>query len=204
MGALPRAAPPTHSYLRLQPPSAVAAAAAAAAAPALVAGTAAAQAYALPALIKAAGVFVLCCAGAALLLAAIPVLLAAARAAHRAEALLRTIEAEIPDTMASMRLSGMELSDCLTELGALGSDLIGGVRASARMLSAAEQGVRAAPAAVARVVTPAIASTESRARARRRAARRDRRRRPHAPRAGGRRLCGGGAQGGRGGAGVAG
>jgi hypothetical protein len=89
MGALPRAAPPTHSYLRLQPPSAVAAAAAAAAAPALVAGTAAAQAYALPALIKAAGVFVLCCAGAALLLAAIPVLLAAARAAHRAEALLR-------------------------------------------------------------------------------------------------------------------
>ena len=44
---------------------------------------------ALPALIKAAGMFILCCAGAALLLAAIPALLAAARAAHRAESLLQ-------------------------------------------------------------------------------------------------------------------
>jgi len=63
-----------------------------------------------------------------------------------------------------MRLSGLELSDCLGEIGALGGDLTGGLRASARMLAATEHGIRAAPAAVTGAVVPAIAKTEARAR----------------------------------------
>ncbi|GBF98218.1 hypothetical protein Rsub_11038 [Raphidocelis subcapitata] len=155
----PCAAPspqPPHGTARRQraaPPAAAPAAAAAAAA-----------SLSLPALLHAAGVFVLCCAGAAFLIAAIPALLAAARAAHRAEAVLRALEAEIPDTAASMRLSGLELSDCLSELGALGSDLTGGLRASARMVGAAESGLRAAPGAIAGAVVPAVARTEAKAR----------------------------------------
>lgn len=78
--------------------------------------------------------------------------------------MLAALEAELPATAASMRLSGLELSDCLGELGALGGDLTGGVRAAARMAAAAEKGVRAAPAVVTGSVLPAIARSESRAR----------------------------------------
>jgi hypothetical protein len=270
----------------------IAAATTASAAAAAAAAGQAGAALSLPALLHAAGAFLLCCAGAAFLLAAIPALWAAARAAHRAEAVLRVsaaagveaprggtasgwpcrlaamtararpeagaasrphptrappkyaplppllrppthdpprpqaIEAEIPDTAASMRLSGaltgramrcrhgsraalsalqappprprpasqqlhcsasppscplaarparparplcapcpgLELTDCLGELGALGDDLSGGIRASARMVTAAEQGIKAAPAAVAGAVVPALARTEAQAR----------------------------------------
>jgi hypothetical protein len=69
---------------RRGPPPPAAAAAGAAAAAASAGG-----ALSLPALLHAVGVFILCCAGAAFLLAAIPALWAAARAAHRAEAVLR-------------------------------------------------------------------------------------------------------------------
>jgi len=63
---------------------------AAAAAPALASKAGAvAVGFALPSLIQALGVFVLCCAAAAALLASIPALIAAARAANRAEAVLR-------------------------------------------------------------------------------------------------------------------
>jgi hypothetical protein len=36
------------------------------------------------------------------------------------ESLLLTLQAEIPDTAAVLRLSGMELADCIQEVGALG------------------------------------------------------------------------------------
>jgi hypothetical protein len=35
------------------------------------------------------------------------------------EALLYTVQAEVPDTAATLRLSGMELADCIQEVGAL-------------------------------------------------------------------------------------
>lgn len=42
------------------------------------------------------------------------------RSAHAAASLLATLEAEVPDTAATLRLSGMELADCIGEMGALG------------------------------------------------------------------------------------
>lgn len=41
------------------------------------------------------------------------------RSAIAAESLLLTLAAEVPDTAATLRLSGMELADCIQEMGAL-------------------------------------------------------------------------------------
>ncbi len=41
------------------------------------------------------------------------------RSAHALEALLVTVHAEVPDTAATLRLSGMELADCIQEVGSL-------------------------------------------------------------------------------------
>jgi hypothetical protein len=35
------------------------------------------------------------------------------------ETLLLTLQAEVPDTAATLRLSGLELADCIQEVGAL-------------------------------------------------------------------------------------
>ena len=58
------------------------------------------------------------------------------------EALLHVLREEIPDTAAAVRLSGLEIADAVEEVGALGSDLTEGIRASARMMAGAEQGLR--------------------------------------------------------------
>jgi hypothetical protein len=84
-------------------------AAAAAAAPAL----AAASSSSLPAVLQSYGVFILCLAAAICLVSAIPALWAAARLAHRAEAVMSIVERELPDLAASMRLSGLEITDCI-------------------------------------------------------------------------------------------
>lgn len=41
------------------------------------------------------------------------------RSAHAMETLLLTLQAEVPDTAATLRLSGLELADCIQEVGAL-------------------------------------------------------------------------------------
>ena len=41
---------------------------------------------------------------------------------------VQTVETELPETAASMRLTGLELSDAISELGGLGNDLSGGIR----------------------------------------------------------------------------
>jgi hypothetical protein len=74
---------------------------------------------------------------------------------------LQTLEVEVPDTAASMRLSSLELSDCLSELGGLGSDLSGGVRSTARLITAADSGVRQGGQLVAAAVVPALARRET-------------------------------------------
>ena len=78
----------------------------------------------------------------ALVLAAIPTLLAFRRSAHAAEALLHAMRDELPDTAASIRLSGLEVADAVQEVTALGTDITEGVRASARAILGAEQGVK--------------------------------------------------------------
>lgn len=42
------------------------------------------------------------------------------RSAHAMESLLLTVQAEVPDTAATLRLSGVELADTIQELGSLG------------------------------------------------------------------------------------
>eukprot|EP00877_Chromochloris_zofingiensis_P010389 jgi/Chrzof1/5603/Cz16g08240.t1 len=80
----------------------------------------------------------------------------------------QVVETELPDTAASMRLSGLELSDCVQEVGELSDELTSGLRASARLLSATEQGIKQAPALVGSAVTglvlPTLARKESDAR----------------------------------------
>jgi hypothetical protein len=71
---------------------------------------------------------------------------------------------ELPDTAASLRLSSLELSDCMTELGALGDDLSSGVRAAANMVSAAETGAKQGVQLVGTALVPALARRETRVR----------------------------------------
>eukprot|EP00878_Enallax_costatus_P033383 GHUV01036809.1.p1 GENE.GHUV01036809.1~~GHUV01036809.1.p1 ORF type:complete len:268 (+),score=73.86 GHUV01036809.1:615-1418(+) len=117
-----------------------------------------------PVTLASGGIFLVCCAAAALLLSAIPLLWQLARTANRMESMLQTLETELPDTAASMRLSSLELSDCLSELGALGNDLSGGVRASARLVSTAEAGVRQGAQLMGASLVPALARRETQVR----------------------------------------
>jgi hypothetical protein len=78
----------------------------------------------------------------ALVLAAIPTLLAFRRSAQAAEMFLHAMREELPDTAASIRLSGLEVADAVQEVTALGADITEGVRASARAILGAEQGVK--------------------------------------------------------------
>jgi len=71
------------------------------------------------------------------------------RAAVDVARLARALELEVPDTAASVRLTGLELADTAGELGALGADVTAGVRASALALADAASAAASAPAAVA-------------------------------------------------------
>ncbi len=93
---------------------------------------------------------------AACLLAAIPTLVALRRAADELAALAATIRAEVPDTAEAVRLSGLELSDAIEEVGGLTADVGSGLRSSARALAAAEAGVRAVGTAVRTRALPAV------------------------------------------------
>jgi hypothetical protein len=58
------------------------------------------------------------------------------------EMLIDSLQDELPDTLAAVRLSGLELQDAIEEVSDLGSDLTAGLRASARALVGAESNVR--------------------------------------------------------------
>ncbi|KAJ4813999.1 transmembrane protein [Rhynchospora pubera] len=74
-----------------------------------------------------------------LFLSAIPTLLAFRKALESVEKLLDVTAEELPDTMASVRLSGMEISDLTRELTDLGEEMTEGVRRSTRPLRVAEE-----------------------------------------------------------------
>ena len=89
------------------------------------------------ALTFAAGV-VACVLGSALsafLLAFIPTLRALKGAANEIADLAATIREEVPDTLAAVRLSGLELTDCLEEVGELTSEVNSGVKGTGRVLT---------------------------------------------------------------------
>lgn len=77
-----------------------------------------------------------------LFLAAIPTLLAFKRAAESLEKLLDVTREELPDTMAAVRLSGMEISDLTMELSDLGQEINQGVKSSTRAVRMAEEKLR--------------------------------------------------------------
>ena len=72
----------------------------------------------------------------------VPALIALRRTMVEAEVLIGSLQDELPDTLAAIRLSGMELQDAIEEVSGLGGDLTAGLRASARALVGAESNVR--------------------------------------------------------------
>ncbi|OVA08092.1 hypothetical protein BVC80_339g5 [Macleaya cordata] len=77
-----------------------------------------------------------------LFFSAIPTLLAFKKAAESIEKLLDDTREELPDTMAAVRLSGMEISDLTMELSDLGQEITQGVRRSTRAVRVAEDRIR--------------------------------------------------------------
>ncbi|RDX70347.1 hypothetical protein CR513_50421 [Mucuna pruriens] len=73
---------------------------------------------------------------------AIPTLLAFKKAAESLEKLMDTTREELPNTMAAIRLSGMEISDLTTELSDIGQEITQGVRSSTRAVRLAEERLR--------------------------------------------------------------
>ncbi|XP_015580537.2 uncharacterized protein LOC8274919 isoform X1 [Ricinus communis] len=89
---------------------------------------------------------VIACAAAVsatwLFISAIPTLLAFKRAAESLEKLMDATREELPDTMAAIRLSGMEISDLTMELSDLGQEITQGVKSSTRAVRIAEERLR--------------------------------------------------------------
>ncbi|XP_058010247.1 uncharacterized protein LOC110671113 isoform X5 [Hevea brasiliensis] len=77
-----------------------------------------------------------------LFFSAIPTLLAFKRAAESLEKLMDATREGLPDTMAAIRLSGMEISDLTTELSDLGQEITQGFRSSTRAVRSAEERLR--------------------------------------------------------------
>ena len=111
------------------------ASAAPAAAMAMASGVGAAV---LPPSMSVAGGVVACVVGsavAAFLLALIPVLQAVKGAADEIAGLAAAIREEVPDTLAAVRLSGLELTDCLEEVGELTHEVGSGVKSTGRAVT---------------------------------------------------------------------
>ncbi|XP_021630595.1 uncharacterized protein LOC110628296 isoform X2 [Manihot esculenta] len=77
-----------------------------------------------------------------LFFSAIPTLFAFKRAAESLEKLMDATREELPDTMAAIRLSGMEISDLTMELSDLGQEITQGVRSSTKAVRLAEERLR--------------------------------------------------------------
>jgi len=64
------------------------------------------------------------------------------QAAEEIALLARVLREETPDTLAAVRLSGVEISDCVEEIGELSNDLTRGLRTSARTIVATSGAVK--------------------------------------------------------------
>ena len=95
--------------------------------------------FAAPPALYFAVTAVACVFGGALsafLLAFIPTLRAVRGAADEIANLAASIREEVPDTFAAVRVSGMELTDCLEEVGELTADVGAGVKGTGRAVAA--------------------------------------------------------------------
>uniref|UniRef100_A0A0D3EGL5 DUF948 domain-containing protein n=1 Tax=Brassica oleracea var. oleracea TaxID=109376 RepID=A0A0D3EGL5_BRAOL len=95
-----------------------------------------------------------------LFLAAIPTLLAFKKAAESLEKLLDVTREELPDTMAALRLSGMEISDLTVELSDLGQGITQGVKSSTRAIRVAEDRLRRDTSWLTSMFTSSVASMQ--------------------------------------------
>ncbi|CAL5220243.1 g2222 [Coccomyxa viridis] len=116
----------------------------------------------LPGLLLGAGLFLLGVAACIFVIAAIPAILQTRQTMLEMQSVLRTVERELPDTAAAVRLSGLELSDAIEEVSLLSNDLTMGVRATAQMMTATRttitDSVLLANAVMASHVLPAVRS----------------------------------------------
>ena len=127
--------PPPPAPIRSPGSTGYDASAAPAAAMAMASGVGAAV---LPPSMSLAGGVVACVVGsavAAFLLALIPVLQAVKGAADEIAGLAAAIREEVPDTLAAVRLSGLELTDCLEEVGELTHEVGSGVKSTGRAVT---------------------------------------------------------------------
>mmetsp|Transcript_13186 Transcript_13186/g.51581 ORF Transcript_13186/g.51581 Transcript_13186/m.51581 type:complete len:443 (-) Transcript_13186:63-1391(-) len=127
--------PPPPALIRSPGSMGYDASAAPAAAMAMASGIGAAV---LPPSMSVAGGVVACVVGsavAAFLLALIPVLQAVKGAADEIAGLAAAIREEVPDTLAAVRLSGLELTDCLEEVGELTHEVGSGVKSTGRAVT---------------------------------------------------------------------
>ena len=102
----------------------------------LAVGAAVAAQVASPAM-HFATALVACVFGGALsafLLACVPTLRAIANAADEIADLAASIREEVPDTLAAVRVSGMELTDCLEEVGELTHDVGSGIKGTGKAI----------------------------------------------------------------------
>ena len=110
--------------------------------PALASGSGSARVFfgadsAAPALSLALS-FAACVFGGALsafLLACVPTLRAIAAAADEIADLAASVREEVPDTLAAVRVSGLELTDCLEEVGELTRDVGEGVKGTGKAVA---------------------------------------------------------------------
>ena len=72
----------------------------------------------------------------AVLLALIPTLRSVRRTMDEIAYLAASVREEVPDTLAAVRVSGLELTDCMEEVGELTADLGGGIRSAGRGITA--------------------------------------------------------------------
>ena len=159
--------PPPPALIRSPGSMGYDASAAPAAAMAMASGVGAAV---LPPSMSVAGGVVACVVGsavAAFLLALIPVLQAVKGAADEIAGLAAAIREEVPDTLAAVRLSGLELTDCLEEVGELTHEVGAGVKSTGRAVTytvdtagalgkAAADGVKRAIPVVKEKATPVV------------------------------------------------
>ncbi|CAK0782821.1 hypothetical protein CVIRNUC_006016 [Coccomyxa viridis] len=116
----------------------------------------------LPGLLIGVGTFLLGLAACVFVIAALPSILATRQTMLEMQSMLRTVDQELPDTAAAVRLSGLELSDAIEEVSLLSNDLTTGVRATAQMMAATRatitESALLANAVVASHVLPAVRS----------------------------------------------
>lgn len=115
-------------------------------------------------LLTSSGIFIVCVAAAIFLIASLPAVWALTSAAIRTVAVLKIVEKELPESAALLRLSGLEMTDCISEVTGLGSELSSGIRSSANLVTMAEQGVRGSIEGVRQGFVPLVARTEIAAR----------------------------------------